>query len=661
MGKGLAILGVPGVMGRPKAFSPLDVPGLALWLDASDSTTLFQDSAGTTPATEDEHPIGKWADKSGNNYHATQAGDNAKRPVLKLNIQNSKPVVRAVSTDHLAFADGGLALFQNVSYATIFAVYNPGQTSAVQRALLQWSNAADATKARVTIREGITAERFAIYARRLDADTAASATSDTNHGGAATVLTAVMSWAAGAFALRENGTQTAAGSFAASGATQDAASMRGRLFIATDEQYPSIGDIGELLVYVTASAMSAAQINQVETYLSQKWGISFLNSGGSPAAWTWFNNPRGVRVGDYSVWGGIVSPGNVVAHVYDHGGGYLLDPVTLHAALQKDDHASPAFLVRASDSRIMAFYTRHNDNANYYLRVSVNANDPRTWQDEVDLYTELGSGAYYTYANPVQLTGETNDPIYLFYRLMHNMWCAKSEDDGVNWTSYQLLANGAKRPYLHVVANGTERIDIVCSTGHPNEITCSIYHGYYQGGNWYQSDGTLVGAVGDAPFAPNEFALVYDGTTTNAWNHDIAIDGNGNPVIVFATFPTPASDHRYNYARWTGEAWDVHQIATAGGPLYAAETYYSGGAVLDPLNVTTVFCSRQVDGIWHIYKEVTADGGATWTETAMTTDANNSIRPFVIRGHGGTRQVVYMRGTYTSYTNFATRAHIIDG
>lgn len=30
MGKGLAILGVPGVMGRPKAFSPLDVPGLAL-------------------------------------------------------------------------------------------------------------------------------------------------------------------------------------------------------------------------------------------------------------------------------------------------------------------------------------------------------------------------------------------------------------------------------------------------------------------------------------------------------------------------------------------------------------------------------------------------------------------------------------------------------
>ena len=35
-------------------------------------------------------------------------------------------------------------------------------------------------------------------------------------------------------------------------------------------------------------------------------------------------------------------------------------------------------------------------------------------------------------------------------------------------------------------------------------------------------------------------------------------------MIVFASFLT-AADHRYHYARWTGSAWDVHQITPAGG------------------------------------------------------------------------------------------------
>ena len=45
---------------------------LKLWLDASDASTLFQDAAGTTPATNGD-PVGLWKDKSGNSKDVTQA------------------------------------------------------------------------------------------------------------------------------------------------------------------------------------------------------------------------------------------------------------------------------------------------------------------------------------------------------------------------------------------------------------------------------------------------------------------------------------------------------------------------------------------------------------------------------------------------------------
>jgi len=50
------------------------------WYDPSDLSTLFQDSAGTTPVTASGQPVGKMLDKSGNGNHATQA-IYAKRPI----------------------------------------------------------------------------------------------------------------------------------------------------------------------------------------------------------------------------------------------------------------------------------------------------------------------------------------------------------------------------------------------------------------------------------------------------------------------------------------------------------------------------------------------------------------------------------------------------
>jgi len=67
----------------PHGFSPASLfeGGIAgAWYDPSDLSTLFQDSAGTTPVTASGQPVGKMLDKSGNGNHATQA-ISAKRPI----------------------------------------------------------------------------------------------------------------------------------------------------------------------------------------------------------------------------------------------------------------------------------------------------------------------------------------------------------------------------------------------------------------------------------------------------------------------------------------------------------------------------------------------------------------------------------------------------
>lgn len=53
------------------------------WYDPSDLSTMFQDSAGTTPVTAAGQPVGLILDKSGNGYHASQPTSTA-RPLFQI-------------------------------------------------------------------------------------------------------------------------------------------------------------------------------------------------------------------------------------------------------------------------------------------------------------------------------------------------------------------------------------------------------------------------------------------------------------------------------------------------------------------------------------------------------------------------------------------------
>jgi hypothetical protein len=75
---GFIPVGYSGFGSIPTLFANSE-PGV--WYDPSDMSTLFQDSAGTTPVTAVEQPVGLMLDKSGNNLHATQSTSTS-RPVL---------------------------------------------------------------------------------------------------------------------------------------------------------------------------------------------------------------------------------------------------------------------------------------------------------------------------------------------------------------------------------------------------------------------------------------------------------------------------------------------------------------------------------------------------------------------------------------------------
>lgn len=258
-----------GLLGGVRAFSPLSIPGLALWLDASDGATLFQDSAGTAPAAADSDVVGYWADKSGNGRHATQS-TTARKPTLKLAQQNGRAVVRCDGSDDYLLLSNASGIFRNRPYGYVFAAYRPNQTALATRRILLVPTPAGTE--RMFLSDGITANRYTIQTRRTDADARVTVTGTVDHGGLMTVITAITAWASQSITLRQNGAQTGTGSYASAGNTSDTSYATVALSSAGSVDF-SIGDFAELLVYMPSTAMTAANITAVESYLNAKWAV----------------------------------------------------------------------------------------------------------------------------------------------------------------------------------------------------------------------------------------------------------------------------------------------------------------------------------------------------------------------------------------------------
>lgn len=120
--------------------NPTSLSNLELWVVAN---LAWQDSVGGTPADDDTEVVGAWEDQSGNGYHLTVASN---KPILKVNIVNSQPVVRFNGTNNLLGNTGGLATaFTGEDKAiTAFAVVKRSATGTFHP-LLSWGKSGNAT------------------------------------------------------------------------------------------------------------------------------------------------------------------------------------------------------------------------------------------------------------------------------------------------------------------------------------------------------------------------------------------------------------------------------------------------------------------------------------------------------------------------------------
>jgi len=342
---------------------------------------------------------------------------------------------------------------------------------------------------------------------------------------------------------------------------------------------------------------------------------------------------------------------------YDHQSDIMT--TTVINTTRADDHNNPALLMLPSNNKLLALYARHH-RVPYYQSISTNPADASEWEAVESLGATMELNTY-TYANPVYLSDENK--IYNFFRgpsSAFGPYFSTTSNEGQSWeAATHFIANGRQRPYLKLEHNGNNRIDFCLTDAHPYYVESnSIYHLYYQGGNFFKTDGALVGAMADLPIAPTDATLVYDGSEILAWNHDIAIDANGHPVIVYATFPE-RTNHRYRYARWTGSEWLDYEICIAGTYLYAAEWGYSGGVCLDHQNPNIVYASREIgDGVHRLYKYITGDNGETWEISQLT--EGFAIRPFIVRWHRGGKHLLYLTGSYSTYQNYNTQFVFVD-
>jgi hypothetical protein len=425
-------------------------------------------------------------------------------------------------------------------------------------------------------------------------------------------------------------------------------------------------------------------------------------------AWTWFNNPRAYFHNGRLYFGYVkASTARPTLAMWSPGQTAATELFSLGAA-ERDDHDNPG-ITPTADGKLLVLSSRHDVDRALHSRLSSHVDPvfPTDWNAEQIHRLPASGGDWTTYHNPFMLSSERGR-IFDFIRYLNfNPTIITTDSNGATWSApVHLIETGTDsgvRPYFQYTSNYKDRIDLVYTDGHPSAVECSVYHAYYRsdasgtpgGGSFYRSDGTplkpftALPLKHDAPFRERG-SIVYQYSSApssdpdnwiqrgRAWVWDLAYGRDGHPVCVFQVQKDKVSGGGwsgdriyYYYARWTGTCWQRRLIAQGGRGLYARERDYGGGMTVDPSDPEVVYISSNAadpfalddltrvplaaDERYEIYRGVTRDGGLTFDWTPVTRgSARDNLRPYVPRNHALERAVIWFRGTYAAYTDFAT-------
>ena len=260
-------------------FAPNTISNCGLWLDAADMSTLFQDSAGTTPVTTNAQPIGLWRDKSGTGHDFTQA-TSVNRVTYDT---SSKAAIQLSSPTFLQASAASLGTVSTSANLTIIMTASTGPSASWQIILAQWFTG--------TTRFHLSFQSVTDLTPALYSQSSGSLVKYNMSGTMAYNRTYTIGFIANGTSLymsfmgtSNTTTMSAALSTNPTSALTIADSRNGNL---TD------GKIQEIVIY--PYAISTTEFQQVESYLAQKWGITSSLPVGHPGLTTTVYRPDYIK------------------------------------------------------------------------------------------------------------------------------------------------------------------------------------------------------------------------------------------------------------------------------------------------------------------------------------------------------------------------------
>jgi hypothetical protein len=255
-------------------FSPAEIEGLALWLDASDSASVTLNGGN----------VSQWRDKSGGSRHFSQATSGAQPEYTSagqngkncLTFDGSRRLVSDLASSNWSFLHDGVQPYSvfivwKAASGAIRTLFSTGNSSQGVRSIYVWHDfgtlAANNVRSEVTttsagnyviVRNMGSQTQNVMRWMRIDGDlnnaTAANRLLMTNSEGATSTAT------------------TASAGNPANGAPQQNATI-GSLST-TSQSFGFNGVICEVLMYSRSTALTASESSKIGTELTKKWGLA---------------------------------------------------------------------------------------------------------------------------------------------------------------------------------------------------------------------------------------------------------------------------------------------------------------------------------------------------------------------------------------------------
>jgi hypothetical protein len=616
-------------------FDPRTIPGCAVWLDAADSTTMFQDTSATNPITTDGQTIGCWKDKSGNGYLFTQ-GTSTNRPTYKQAILNGQSITRWNGTTNALQSSTTLPFYTSASSGGSFFFVFMITNNSTQRFLMTYQNQNSGTfcvsESEIGCATGnVDAGNFGVHQgcskanvalNQITANTYVMMNLNLLSSGTAPANTTIVKNGTSASVIAQNG-----GFY--SGTTYPSGNnarflnigYRNLVGFQPDSWFP--GDIAEIVWYRTS--LSTSQLQQVEGYLAWKWGLQTNLPMGHPFR----PNPTTMRIfqptdiSGCSLWldaadlSTIVRSGNNVTQINDK------SPLNLAVTVSNGATANPVTIQNGG------LYINNNSSSTY------NASTYSMLVVQSNILTTTSFSMFVVLNNPTNVTSAIiSDPRAL----------ASSGETRTQLNHgfiFEVATNGTSRMTSPTTASGTGN-RILTGVSSPSRSD------FYNNGTLAGSNTTSITPystdVGGLPTIGG-YRNTESGSSDNSW-----FTGTIYEVIIYTSNVTDSQ--RQQIEGYLASKWGIS------GSLPTTQPYYLQRALPStPLFTPTMIsnCSLWLDAADS--STITTSGSTLtgWTDKSGTgkTININSAPTYSVTGFNNRPGLTFASGNRLSTTTTA--------